>query len=333
MSRDLCDTILVKYDPNGNTQWMRTYDCGDNDLCWGIATDKNNNVIITGQTEDGVGGSWMSVIKYDTNGNTLWIRTYDCGGEEIGFCAVTDASNNVIVGGYANKGSDPDVLVIKYDSSGNTVWLRKYDTGVRDEVKGIAIDANNDIIVAGLSEQALVRSSYLLIKYNANGDTEWVRKYEGGRDDWGMGVAVDLDNNIIVTGYSFPDTFANYLTIKCEGAPIIPGTPNNTQPPLSIGEVIIYSTGDKGIVHANLNERAIIRFKPTTTGKIAVDIYTLDGSLVWQDFKDVVNPDDSNNYIEWQCINNEGLAVAAGVYMIAVEGPGIKTIKKIIVIR
>ena len=49
-----------------------------------------------------------------------------------------------------------------------------------------------------------------------------------------------------------------------------------------------------------------------------IKIYTLNGSLV-----KFFDKDDSNNYLDWNLLNEEGVNVASGTYLIYIEAPGI----------
>ncbi|OGW56606.1 MAG: hypothetical protein A3D21_05860 [Nitrospirae bacterium RIFCSPHIGHO2_02_FULL_42_12] len=44
------DYFTIKYDPNGNELWTRTYDGGDSEYARGVAVDRQGNVVVTGVT-------------------------------------------------------------------------------------------------------------------------------------------------------------------------------------------------------------------------------------------------------------------------------------------
>jgi len=102
----------------------------------------------------------------------------------------------------------------------DTAWVRYYNAPVNqnDFAAAIAIDNVSNIYVAGTSYQggAGIFYDYLLIKYLPNGDTAWVRKYDGTGGQWDDSItAMTLDNigNIYVTGF-INAQYRDYGTIK-----------------------------------------------------------------------------------------------------------------------
>ncbi|NMC59849.1 MAG: hypothetical protein GYA51_10785, partial [Candidatus Methanofastidiosa archaeon] len=57
------------------------------------------------------------------------------------------------------------------------------------------------------------------IKYDSSGNQIWAKTYDSGRDDYGLGVATDSQNNVIVTGEVYNGTNWDYCTIKYQGVP------------------------------------------------------------------------------------------------------------------
>jgi hypothetical protein len=113
----------VKYDgSNGNELWVARYSGESeqsNDYGIGIALDSSDNVYVTGRS----GGSNTrydsdcTTIKYDSNGNQLWIMRYDAPNNGItAGTSIFVASNGdvYVVGSY--YGSVPegwDLMALK----------------------------------------------------------------------------------------------------------------------------------------------------------------------------------------------------------------------------
>jgi len=96
-----------------------------------------------------------------------------------------------------------------------------------------------------------------------------------------------------------------------------------------IGDVKIVG-GQNGYVNPLKGEVAEIHFWPASAGTVNVEIFDLIGLLVWEKSKDVLGVGD---VIEWNCRNNENDLVASGIYLVFVEGPGIKATKKVAVLK
>jgi len=70
----------IKYDSDGDEIWNATYNSPYNSVAEGIAVDSFGNVYVTGYDYVGVGSdySWLT-IKYDSDGNVVWNKTYESG--------------------------------------------------------------------------------------------------------------------------------------------------------------------------------------------------------------------------------------------------------------
>jgi len=74
-----------------------------------------------------------------------------------------------------------------------------------------------NVFVTGNSYQSGEGQDYITIKYNSNGVQQWANRFNGvgNGDDTAFGLAIDVNNNVIVTGCA-KDNSANldYVTIK-----------------------------------------------------------------------------------------------------------------------
>ncbi|OGC90740.1 MAG: hypothetical protein A2142_02395 [candidate division Zixibacteria bacterium RBG_16_48_11] len=215
------DYATIKYAPNGNTVWVRRYNGPGNgdDVARALAVDDSANVYVTG-TSYGSGTSLdYATIKYAPNGDTLWVRRYNGPGnaDEEARALTVDESGNVFVTGWS--GISPDYATIKYAPNGDTVWIRRYDGpgNSGDQARALALDESGNVYVTGESYGSGPYYDYATIKYAPNGDTLWVRRYDGTGNDFDLPSALALDSagNVYVTGFSSGSgTGRDYATIK-----------------------------------------------------------------------------------------------------------------------
>lgn len=141
-----------------------------------------------------------------------WVRTRDFTNyNDQGNDVAVDSEGNVYVVGQTGTGSDRDALIIKYDTDGNELWNRKYDRDTdRDDVfYCVAVD-DDGYIYAGGSTENETNTDVLIVKYNPDGDTLWVRILDTSLPPIELfeeifGIAVD-DSYVYVTGsYEFND--------------------------------------------------------------------------------------------------------------------------------
>jgi uncharacterized delta-60 repeat protein len=213
------DYVTIKYDANGDTHWVRSYDNGSANS---IAVDGSGNVYVTGRSSDRMTGSDYTTIKYESSGDTLWVRSYNgrMSSNDGAADVALDGFDNVYVAGSSyGKGTGLDYLTIKYSNMGDTLWVRRYDGQLNghDEASALAIDISGNVYVTGWSYGTGSGSDYATVKYNSLGDTQWVRRYNGPGNyrDEAYAIALDDSGNVYVTGKSVRSgTDWDYATIK-----------------------------------------------------------------------------------------------------------------------
>ena len=210
----LLEYLLMKYDEEGNFIWKRVYDSpspGDNRV-QAITIDDFDNIYVTGQSMDANSNYDFATIKYNNNGDLLWVSRYD--GTEIGHdeanAIAVDNLGNVFVTGI----SEGDYATVKYDSDGIEQWVARYDgpENGSDKANDISLDNLGNVYVTGISE-----GDYATIKYNPNGVEQWVERYDGPGNgtDYASSIAVDSSYNVYVSGKSMGSgTDYDFATIK-----------------------------------------------------------------------------------------------------------------------
>ena len=218
------DYATIKYGPNGDTLWVRRYNGpgNDDDDAHAIAVDKDGNVYVTGYSRDSVNAFDFATIKYNLEGDTLWVRRYNGPGNinDYALALALDASGNAYVTGRSvGSGTSDDYVTIKYAPNGDTLWVRRYNGPANgwDEPKALALDEIGNVYVTGSSVDSAVFYDYTTIKYALNGSTLWVRRYNGPGNYWDepRSLAIDDSDNVYVTGFSYDTaTSYDYATIK-----------------------------------------------------------------------------------------------------------------------
>ncbi len=220
------DFITISYDSLGNERWVKKYNGPKNeqDFGWAIVVDSAGYIYVTGYC-DGPVSSDYATIKYDSDGNEIWVAHYNGIGnfDDRGQAIVVDDSGNVLVTGNSygtfESGSAMDFATIKYDSDGNELWVSRYNGpgNSGDNVYAIACDSKGNVYVTGESRGNGTWEDFTTVAYDASGNELWVSNIDGPISgyDYGRDIAVDVLGNIYVTGYcEYNDTNYDYTTIK-----------------------------------------------------------------------------------------------------------------------
>jgi hypothetical protein len=218
------DFATVKYDSSGNQIWAVRYNGpGDGpDSAHALAVDRFGNVYVTGSSLGSGTGLDYVTIKYDSNGNQVWLTRYNGSGNstDMANALAVDSSGNVYVTGASiGLGTSLDYATIKYNSSGNQLWVARYGGPANnfDAAYALKLDASDDVYVTGRSAGDGSSADYATLKYDANGNQLWVARYNGPANSSDIPHALELDGsgNVYVTGESHVSGFYNdYATVK-----------------------------------------------------------------------------------------------------------------------
>ncbi len=221
------DYATIKYDSDGNELWAKRYDEpeGGGDITYSMILDDSANVYVTGSCFDSETLTKYASVKYDSSGTEIWSKTYkgeltiSPGGTALAIA--TDGSGNVWVTGWMrNSGTLFDYATVKYDPDGNQLWDVTYHSWADgcDGTEAIAADNNGNAYVTGWSDDVgLIADDYATVKYDAEGNQEWVARYNGqaNSQDAGLAITTDDSGNVYVTGKATGTTSGfDYVTIK-----------------------------------------------------------------------------------------------------------------------
>jgi len=221
------DYATIKYNSTGIQQWVTRYNGPGNsyDGAYAIVVDGSGNIYVTGYSY-GPGTDFdYATIKYNSVGVQQWVSRYNGPGnaQDLAFSIAVDDQGNAYVTGWSH-GSDTvyDYATIKYNSAGIQQWVARYDYSEEEErANSITIDGQGNVYVTGSSYNLNTYFDYATIKYNAVGETLWVRRYNGSGNYWdeASSVAIDGQGNVYVSGYSDGlGTSEDYATIKYNSA-------------------------------------------------------------------------------------------------------------------
>ncbi|MBD3636990.1 MAG: gliding motility-associated C-terminal domain-containing protein [Crocinitomicaceae bacterium] len=208
-------------DPQGNVYVTGT--------CWGGLVWGSLSVYNSSSYTDQI-----FVVKLDPNGNEVWMKNAGVDeasypyNDDHGQGLVSDSQGNIYVTGflsnndpvdhYANfdaiqvlmPAGDSVAFLAKLSNDGNWQWVEVFDGIYGHRDNAIAIDDEDNIYVTGsfagdavFGTQSLTsfgKQDIYVVKYNSNGDFQWVKQSGSTKSDRGNGITYGNDGHMYVTG-------------------------------------------------------------------------------------------------------------------------------------
>ena len=236
MTSVYCDIFVAKFDGEGGVHlWSQNYQGTSDDFGYDLATDPDGNIVVTGcfwGRIDFGGGDLTAadpsadifVLKLDATGKYKWSRCFGGPSYDIGAKVAIGPDGNVGLTGHFQKTiafdgielasmGHADILVANLDGdNGSPLWARSFGAKGRPDVgRGIAVDSKGNLVVTGyfggtvdFGSGALRsggRNDLFVAKFDgADGVHLWSRNFSSTSKDYGTDVAVDIWDNVVVTG-------------------------------------------------------------------------------------------------------------------------------------
>ena len=232
------DIFIAKFNSSGDIVWSKLIGGNQKDFGFSIATDSNNNIVVTGATSSSdfptTDGSshWkyydIFITKFNSDGNTIWSTLLAGEDTDYSTSVVIDNNNCIYITGTTTSSNFPvtdsssysgsdDVVIAKYDSNGTKLWATY--------LGGLTIDRGNDITLdnEGIPYITGYTNSYnflhpdyskhadfydvFIVRYSSNGSMQWGTLVGGTGSERGLDIALDNQNSVIVTGYTYSVNF------------------------------------------------------------------------------------------------------------------------------
>jgi len=225
--------VILKRGANGGFIWAELFyeNRDENYGIWregfgDVLTDEDGNVYAVGASynENTMGDEkpYCLLAKYNSDGNIQWWKTIensDWSGSTL------DKDGNIIVIGQSvdpEKKYRTEMLTIKFNPDGEILWEESYGNGGSPFLEGnarfVVTNRNGDVFVVGQSfPEDNAYFDITTIKYDPNGNRQWVKKYGGPHHPMNFvnGMGVDGADNVYLTGWSKDNNGNNdFVTIK-----------------------------------------------------------------------------------------------------------------------
>lgn len=179
----------------------------------------------------------LSFFFLNTNAQTWnWAKSVTNNGSDVGTDIVYDGHNNLYVAAnfYTYFGNvviqDSTISkngLIKYSKIGDIVWAKN----INGVIKKIAVDTTGNVYIVGVYTDtarfgdstfiSLGQTDIFVSKIDSSGQFIWSNRIEGSGYDEACGIAIGLDNNIAISGFTGSSAIINDSVISTMGGGIL----------------------------------------------------------------------------------------------------------------
>ncbi len=287
--------FLVKYSPGGSLAGQTFYHAGS-EQGRKIGLDNNGKIIIGGYTyfQDTV---QFVALKFEQNLDLVWATRWSNpsgfnSSDKVNDMAI-DGAGNVILAGTSNF----DYATVKLNSAGVVQWAKLYNSG-DEQSRGIVTDNAGSVYVTGESGTIGLPNTYdfCTIKYSANGNEEWVRKFSDGDGENAYDIAIDNSSDLYITGVSYSSS--NIQTVKYNSSGVMQWEAeyNGTGNSIDKGVAIAVDAAGNAFVSGNSigsgtgYDIAIIKYQSSSIGIQNISSEIPDKFSLSQNFPNPFNP-------------------------------------------
>ena len=164
------DVFLIRTDAEGDTLWTRNYGGIDTERGESVQQTADGGFVVAGRTKSfGAGHNDVYLIRTDTDGDTLWTRTYGGIGPDEGSSVQQTGDGGFVIAGLTLSfgAGRSDVYLVCADANGDTLWTRTYGGSDYDVGNSIQQTTDGGFVVAGYSRS-----------FGAGSEDVWLIKIE-----------------------------------------------------------------------------------------------------------------------------------------------------------
>jgi glucose dehydrogenase len=229
------DIFVARYaGADGRHLWSRRFGGTATDMGYAIAID-GDGVVVAGffQEAADLGGGRIAAVlngvdsflaRYAlADGRHVWSRSVGGASDDIAYGVTSDGQGGIVVTGFfrarmlfdttalLTAGAEDTFVAKLRGVDGQTVWARSFGGTSSERDYDVVVDSRGDVVVAGYFQGALDLGVRRLVSAGgadvfvtklagASGTPLWARAMGGLGEDFGFGVAVDGDDDVLVGG-------------------------------------------------------------------------------------------------------------------------------------
>ena len=202
------------------------------EFAYSFQQTNDNGYIVAGRTFSfGTGGWECYMSRFNSNGDTLWTKTYgNVLYDELQDVDTTSDGGFIAVGHTTTTDWDGNVYLIKTNANGIVQWSKEYGGSIGFSDKGYSVSETSDggFIITGTTESfGSGGDDVYVLKVNAFGTVQWTTTIGSAGTvsvmDAGREVQETNDGGFIVVGYTsaVDINFSDVYLVKLNAAGVV----------------------------------------------------------------------------------------------------------------
>ncbi len=231
------DFWILKLNASGAKVWDKTVGGNGNDRLHRIIPTVDGGFIAAGASDSGISNEKTEpckgfddywIVKFDTNGNKLWDKTFGTSTNDVLESIIQTSDGGYLLGGSSASGISGDKTeaskggldywIVKVNSNGAKVWDKTIGGLDEDYFSSLIQTANGGYVLGGnsfsgisgdKSEANKGDSDYWIVQVSPIGHKLWDKTIGGNNNDFLSAILQTGNGNLILGGASFSGISGN----------------------------------------------------------------------------------------------------------------------------
>jgi hypothetical protein len=214
---------ILKVSKTGKKLFRKDYSIWSSSVANSIVQSADGALFICGETTSNYAAfrSDVLLLKTNSNGDTLWSKTY--GGEsfDYGINIMNTSDGNLLIAGKTESfgaGSWGDIYLLKLNLNGDTLWTKSYPDSGQQFPTNLMESSDGNYLITGnnMGEGMDNTNGTYLLKVDTKGEKIWDRKYGPNEWEWSYS-SIELSNGEILTcGTIAEDGYSQVLLLRAD---------------------------------------------------------------------------------------------------------------------
>jgi len=323
------DVYLLKTDASGNLQWSKTFGGSGGESGSAVRRTLDGGYILTGSTGSfGTGYSSIYVIRTDSDGDSLWIKTFGGLKADFGYSVETLPDGSFIFAGASSSFGlgYGDAYLFKIDSDGFLLWEQAYGGSKDDRAYAVLPTSDGGYIMAGTTESfGSGKIDCYVVRTDPLGEVIWKTTYGGSRSDFCRNIFTEPGSFCLIGhSYSFTSGGSDIYVVKADGEHMT-----------AVEETFLPGLPESFFLAQNypnpFNMTTTIEYTLSRGSQVRLTIYNVLGQEValWN----IPYAPAGTGSVVWDGHDSSGSPVSSGVYFYRFESADLVQTKKMVLIK